>query len=398
MTLTAAPPAAGQLLAAAEAMVPALRERGPEAEELRQQPPATIADFEAAGFFTAMLPAARDGSAIGLATFAKIIRTVARGDASAGWIAAFLMSHNYLLSRFGEQAQEEFFATAPYPLAVAAANPPGKAEKVDGGWRVSGRWGFGSGVMHANWALLTAIPTDYPSPPLAVTVPLRQLTVVDTWHVPGMKATGSNDIVADGVFVPDYRALPFPVYAFDQPPGAALAPDYALLRYPLTRVLSLIHAAVALGTADAALELFAASVGKRSRAQTRGKVIDEPLVRSKYAKAWDLVNVAGLELDNAIAVTDAAYGAGPAAEVSLTDRARINLGVTGAGAKAFRAVDLLVQAAGASIHRTGNALDRICRDTQVMRNHAAVDFETMSGVAGGALLGAGLGDYAEDLF
>ncbi|MBW4096292.1 MAG: hypothetical protein HIU81_13475 [Acidobacteria bacterium] len=174
--------------------------------------------------------------------------------------------------------------------------------------------------------------------------------------------------------------------------------SYSLLKYPVNRLLPVIHAAVALGAADAALELFRENIVKRVRMQTRGRVADEPLIQSSFGKAWDLVHVAGLQLQDAIDLTDAIYGPAPTREGNLEDRAVMNMGVSGAGTKAFAAIDLVVQASGASIFRTGDPLERIARDALVMRNHASADFASMSHVAGGVLLGQGLGDYAEPLF
>ncbi|WP_170222853.1 acyl-CoA dehydrogenase family protein [Nonomuraea turkmeniaca] len=395
MTVASTAPSPTQLLSNAEELVPKLRGRASKTEELRQLPDATVSDFAAAGFFTAMLPAALGGSEIDLTTFVKIVRTLSRGDASAGWVGAFLMSHGLMLARYGQEAQADFFNGRPYALAAAAATPPGTAEPTEGGYRVTGRWRFGSGVMHAGWVLVSA---DSPTGPLSVALPIDEVTIVDTWHVPGMRGTGSNDIVADAVFVPAHRTIDFGLLSSDCAPAAALHPGYALLAYPLNRVLPVIHAAVGLGTADAALELFRANIGKRIRPQTRGRVVDEPLVRSAYAKAWDLLHVAGLQLHDAIALTDALYGPAHAREATLEDRAAINLGVTGSGTKAFAAIDLVIQASGASIFRTGDPLDRICRDVQVMRNHASADFTSMSAVAGGVLLGQGLGDFADPVF
>lgn len=394
MSTTTTAPTAAELMARAEELVPLLRERASKAEELRHQPAETIEDYGRAGFFTAMVPAENGGSALGLQEFADLVRVLSRGDASAGWIAAFLMSHSMLLYRCGAEAQREFFAEKPYGLTVAASNPPGMAEPVEGGYLVSGTWRFGSGVMHAEWAALSAMS---PSGPLSIVVPISDVEIIDTWNVPGMKATGSNDITARGLFVPHSRTADFSTFSSERNDGAALT-SYALIHYPMNRTLNLIHSAVALGTADAALELFAGSIGKRVRVQTQQKQLDEPITRQAYGKAWDLVHVAALQLDDALAHTDRVYGPAATAPASLADRALINLGLTGSGQKAFQAIDVVARASGASIFRTGDPLERILRDAQVMRNHAAVDFDTMASVAGGALLGAGIGDYAPPLF
>ncbi|WP_078890079.1 hypothetical protein [Streptomyces maremycinicus] len=382
------------LLARAEELVPVLRERGPEGERLGQLPPATLADFEAAEFFGAMRPAEVGGLEIGLKSFAAITRTLARGDASAGWIGGFLMTHSWLLSKLSLEAQQDIFAGQPWVLAAAAAAPPGRAERVAGGYRISGRWRFASGIMHSEWVVLMAMGEDGP---LSCVVPVGSVTIHKTWNVPGMEATGSNDVEADGLFVPEHLAVGFAEAAAADCPGAK-AFGYPLLRYPMHRVLPLIHPLVALGTADAALELFREGVGSRIRPQTGGRVIDEPMTHQLYGEAFHRVRTADLVLNDALDRIVFSYGPGNPEEPSLESRAEINLAVTAAGVMAFEAVDLLVRASGASIHRTGHPLDRICRDTQVMRNHGMLDWRYVSSVGGRALLGLSLGEHAEALF
>ncbi|KAD4060033.1 hypothetical protein GD627_02880 [Arthrobacter yangruifuii] len=388
-------PLPSELLSNAEALVPLLRERAAETEELRHLPAATISDFEKAGLFSAMLPATLGGSQIDLVEFVDIVRTLSRGDASAGWVGAFLMSHNLLLARYGAEAQADFFQGGKYALAAAAATPPGTAVETEGGYLISGRWRFASAVMHAQWVMVSVVT---PAGPLSVAVPIEDVTIIDTWQVPGMKGTGSNDVMAQDLFVPEHRTIEFGLFSADSERAAALHPGYPLAAYPVNRILPVIQAAVALGTADAALELFRTNAGKRVRMQTGQRIVDDPLVRSAYAHAWDLLHVAELQMRDALDMTAAIYGPEHSREASLENRAVINLGLTGAGTKAFAAVDLVVRSSGASIFRTGDPLERICRDVQVIRNHASADFMTMSAVAGGVLLGQGLGDFVEPLF
>ncbi|WP_067682862.1 acyl-CoA dehydrogenase family protein [Nocardia miyunensis] len=373
-------------------LVPVLRERGAETEELRRLPDTTISDFEAADLFGAMRPTEVGGLAIGLGAFIDITRKLARGDASAGWIGGFLMSHSWLLSKFRLDAQEEVFAGRTWVLAAAVSAPPGRAEKVAGGYRLSGRWRFASGILHSEWVVLLAIADDGP---VSCIVPVSSTTIHDTWHVPGMKATGSNDVEVVDVFVPEHRVAGFEVAAAADCPGAN-AYDYPLLRYPMHRVLPMIHPAVALGVADATLDLFRAGIENRTRLQTGGNLSDDPLIHQTYGEAYSRVRSAELMMGNAIDIIDAGYGAGEV--LDLERRADLNLSVTAAGVQAFEAVDLMVRAMGASIHRTGHPLDRICRDTQVMRNHGVLDWRYVSSVAGRALLGKGLGDHMDALF
>nr|WP_272926595.1 acyl-CoA dehydrogenase family protein [Streptomyces sp. SID5914] len=376
----------------AEKLVPQLRERGRESEELRKLPDATVADLEAAEILQAMRPASAGGSEIGLQTFVDVTRTLSRGDASAGWVTAFYMSHAWVLSKLGTEAQKAIFADRPTALAAGTISQPGSAQRADAGYRVTGRWRFASGIMHAEWLMALALAEDGP---LICILPVASVTIHDTWHVPGMKATGSNDAEAQDVFVPAYLAVPFDVFLRPDCPGA-LAYDYPLLRYPVSPVLSLIHPAVALGVADAALELFRDAIESRLRIPSLTRVIEEPTTHEIYAEAVDEHRCAELCLRDAVEILDAGTegeGPGPA----LEQRAELNLAIAASGERAFRAVDLLIRGAGAGVHRTGHPLDRICRDTQVMRNHTVVDWRHKAAVCGRVLLGQG-GDQPDALF
>ncbi|OIJ65497.1 acyl-CoA dehydrogenase family protein [Streptomyces mangrovisoli] len=382
------------LTARAEQLVPRLRERGAESDRLGQLPEATIADFEEGGFLGAMMPKEVGGGEIDLRTFASIVRSFARGDASAGWIGGFLISHSWLIAKFGAEARDEIFAGRTWVPAAAAAAPPGRAERVAGGYEITGRWRFASGIMHSEWVVLMAVGDEGP---LSCAVPVHEVKIHKTWDVPGMKGTGSNDVEAIRLFVPHHRALGLDEASGADCPGGRLN-DYPLLRYPMHRVLPMIHPIVAVGTADAALELFRENIGNRVRPQTGGLLADEATVRQVYGEAAQLVRTAGLVLDDALDRIVEIYDPASPGEATLEKRAELNLAVTYAGVTAFEAVDLLIRASGAGIHRTGNALDRICRDTQVMRNHGMLDWKYQAAVNGGVLLGRGIGDHNATLF
>lgn len=395
MTITESPLVTeDELRGRALELVPVLRERSAQTEALRELPASTLADYEAADFFAAMRPVEVGGQEISLGAFVDITRTLARGDASAGWIGGFFMSHSWLLTKLTKEAQDDVFEGRPWVLAAATAAPPGRADRVAGGYRLSGRWRFASGVLHSTWIVLMAVSDEGM---LTCVVPVSDVKIHDTWHVPGMRATGSNDVEVVDVFVPEHLVVGFDAVTLPDNPGADIY-SYPLLRYPMHRVLPLIHPAVALGVADAMLDLFRDGLDGRVRIQTRGLIADEATTHENYGEAFLAVRCADLLLRNAVDIVDAAFGSDGDPGLTLDQRAELNLSVAGAGVEAFRAVDLLVQGSGASVHRTGHPIDRICRDSQVMRNHGVLDRRYTSAVAGRVLLGKGLGAHAEALF
>ena len=391
-TITAAPDAA-TLLARAEELIPLLRETAAEAEQAGRIPDRVIEAFEAAGFYTAMRPVEAGGSAISFGTFVDIVRTLSRGDASAGWVGAFLISHNWLLSRLSEEVQNEIFGSGP-GLAAAVAAPPGSLVAVDGGYRATGRWRFASAILHSNWAVVSAAGE---TGPLAVIAKVTEGEIIDTWRVPGMKATGSNDFALDDVFIPAERVVDFIAYSSRENDGAALYPSYDVLQYPMYRVLSLIHGAVAVGTAEGALDIFPETQAKRLRPQSGARFLEEPEAHAAYGEAAQHVHIARLLLDDAVSRTERFYAPGTS-EPSMAERAKLNLDVAASGVEAFKGVDVIIQAAGASVLREGTDFDRIARNTLVMRNHTTLDIRHAQLLAGRVLLGQSLGGHADALY
>lgn len=381
------------LLARAEELVPLLRENAAESERIGRLTEAQIDAFRDAGFFTAMRPVEEGGSAIGFQCFIDIVRTLSRGDASAGWVAAFLISHDWLLTRLNAQAQAEVFAEGP-ALAAAVAAPPGQAVPAPGGYRVTGRWRFASAILHANW-IVVAVAGEHG--PLAVISRVSEGEVLDAWHVPGMKATGSTDFVLDDAFIPAHRVVDFITYSSRENDGAALYPSYPALQYPMYRVLSLIHGAVAVGTAEAALELFPEAMAKRIRPASGTPYLEEAEAHAAYGEAAQQAHIARLLLDDAVARTERFYAPGTP-EPSMQERAKLNIDVAASGHEAFKAVDTIIQAAGASVLRDGTDYDRMARNTTVMRNHTTLDVRHAQLLAGQVLLGQGLGPHAEALY
>lgn len=122
-----------------------------------------------------------------------------------------------MLARWPLQVQAEVFANGPAPLAAATNAPVGVAERVPGGFLISGRWSFASGVLHSEWALLAV---DHDGVRLQCLVPVAELELLDAWHTAGLRGTGSNDILAQKLFVPAYRSLPWSVLAAAVNPGS----------------------------------------------------------------------------------------------------------------------------------------------------------------------------------
>src|SRR2546423_1837805 len=155
------PPEFPELLQRAEALVPVLRERAGKAEELRRLPEETIEDLHRSGLFRILQPRRVGGSELPFRSIGGLGSVISRGDGSTGWVLANLAAHHWLLGMWPKQAQDEIWGESPDNLIGSALIfPRGRATPAPGGYRLTGRWPFSSGVDAASWSLIGAIVHD----------------------------------------------------------------------------------------------------------------------------------------------------------------------------------------------------------------------------------------------
>jgi 3-hydroxy-9,10-secoandrosta-1,3,5(10)-triene-9,17-dione monooxygenase len=211
----------------AQALVPAVKARAQQAEQLRRLPEETFHEFQEAGLFRALQPACFGGFELDPVNFYEAVIEIGAACASSAWVLAVLGVHQWHIALFSPRAQEEVWGRTPHAVASSSYPPTGKMERVTGGFRVSGRWTFSSGCDYADWALLGGVVRSqgeagsFPEV-LAFLVPRLDCRIEDTWHVAGLVGTGSNDVVIEEAFVPDYRACSFLDAFAQRSPGQAL--------------------------------------------------------------------------------------------------------------------------------------------------------------------------------
>src|ERR1700733_1930936 len=150
-----------ELKSRAEALIPVLRERAARGEELRRLPDETIADLHKTGLFRVLQPKRVGGSELPFRSLVELVAVISRGDASTGWVLANLAAHHWLFGMWPKQAQDEVWGASPDSLIGSALIfPRGRASKVEGGYRLTGRWPFSSGVDPAAWNLIGGIAQD----------------------------------------------------------------------------------------------------------------------------------------------------------------------------------------------------------------------------------------------
>ncbi|WP_426990583.1 GTP cyclohydrolase II RibA [Pseudarthrobacter sp. Y6] len=384
-------PTHDELLARVDALVPRLRERAAETEEIRRIPEATMAALKAAGVFQMLAPKAVGGFGMGLETYVEVVRRLAQGCVSTAWSVGHLVEHVWMLARWPQEAQDEVFANGPAPLAAATGAPPGTAEKVPGGFTISGRWSFASGIMHSEWALLAVQHADVR---LQCLVPVSDLELLDVWHTAGLRGTGSNDLRSENLFVPAHRALEWNLLAAADNPGSRIHPD-PNIHIPMATFLNMVAPAAALGAAEHALEVFQDLMMMRKVKQTtQARQADSPLAQARFSQAYGQVATARLHWQEAVRVVATSYGRRP---VAFTDeeRARYRLSLGLSGAASAEAVRLILTGSGGSVHRLTHPLQRIQRDVNVLLNHASLTMDPILEQAGRGLLDLGFSIPAE---
>lgn len=386
-------PSPNEVLDRVRELVPRLRERIPETETLGRLPQATISDAYEAGVFSLLLPASLGGSAGGVRDVADAIRIIAQGDPTAAWTIAFLTEHNWMLARWPEDTQADVFAGGGPVLMGAVANPPGSAMTVDGGYLVTGYWGYCSGVLHADWVQVTATIEGRDRPSLFL-LPRSAVDVQDTWHMSAMKGSGSHDVKLDGQFVPTHRSVDIDVWHSRRNHGAKLHPE-PLYSYDARDLLVFLVPALAVGTAEAMLEFYRARLERRRAPFSPALSADTAAGHVRYARSVAALRAAQALLDSALDLTSTT-NAGTDEEMSDELRALIKLDCLSICRLAWESIELGVRGSGSAIYRSEDATQHFIRDIQTILSHLTVDEDGMQYKAGEILLGRAEPDAARN--
>ena len=294
--------------------------------------------------------------------------------------------HNQLVGMFSGEAQDEVWSKRPETLTTTSFQPTGKARRVEGGYLLSGRWSFSSGIDYATWLIpcgvVSAKPTGAAEEQYFFLVPKSEATVIDDWHVMGLAGTGSKGFVLENRFVPAHRALSLADANRGTGPGAKVnsAPVYRLPRRA-SAALSLVSSAV--GTAQGMLDEF---VDYAKARVSRGlRVVQEQSMQLRVAEAAAAISAARwVALGAARGTMDELARGG----LASTQQRLINRRDTGyAGVLACRAVDRLFAASGGSGIYLSNRLQRGFRDVHAATHHLALGWDFAATPYGCFLLG-----------
>ncbi|MCE3000478.1 MAG: acyl-CoA dehydrogenase, partial [Betaproteobacteria bacterium] len=291
--MAVAAPTHAELVERALALVPKLREHAPRAEELRRIPDDTLADLHASGLFRMLQPKRVGGSELAYEAIVELTAIVGRGCGSTAWVLANLANHHWMLALWPRQAQDEIWGPSPDTLIGSALMfPAGHAERTEVGYRLSGHWKFSSGIDACGWCMLGGIAhsSEGELPEYQVfLVPQSDYRIIDTWHVAGLRGSGSKDVEVSNIFVPAHRALSVKDMKGGIAPGGETA---ALYRLPVFDLFPYVVAGAALGIAQGALDSFTEDIRQRITAYSTTLLADYATTQSRLGHAAAAVSAA----------------------------------------------------------------------------------------------------------
>ena len=365
-------------------LIPRLKDRISETENLRRLPQETIDDAREAGVLSLLLPASLGGSAGSIHDFSDVVRTLAQGDPTAAWTLGFLIEHNWMLARWPGVTQDEVFATPGPVLMSAVANPPGVAVEDGAGYRVTGYWGYCSGVSHADWVQVVATIEGRDRPSLFL-LPRTDVDVQDTWYMAGMKGSGSHDVKLVSQFVPAHRTVDIDLWHSRRNHGASLHPE-VVYSYDARDLLVFVIPSLAVGAAEAMLDMYRARLDRRRAAFSPELAADTSAGQSRYARAVAALRGAKAVLSSALDLT---VQVNAASLDDLTDetRALIKLDCLTICRLAWESIETGLHGSGSAVFKTSDITQHFARDLQTVLSHLTVDEDGMQAKTGEILLG-----------
>ena len=372
----------------AKDLVPVLRERSAETASLGKLPDATIEAMQAAGFFRIMQPARFGGFEMDPGVFFRVQMTLAEGCMSTAWVLGVVAIHNWQLALFDEKAQQDVWGDDDSTLISSSYMPVGKVTRVDGGYQLSGHWGFSSGSRHCDWAFLgTMVPPekegeapDYRT----FLVPRSDYDIVDNWDVSGLEGTGSNDIVVDDAYVPEYRSHRS-VHGFEcNSPGNAVN-SHPIYRLPFGQIFVRAVCSSAVGALKGVTDSYIAVNKDRVGLNDGNKIATDPDAQMALAMAISTVDECETVMfRNFDRMLDAARAG---TTLPMDERIKMRFDASLVAGKCSDAINHMFIACGAQGIFRDHPLNRAWLDINAGRTHVANNPFKFGRNLGGTLMG-----------
>ena len=352
------------LLERARELAPLVQRNASRAEAERTLPGEVVSALREAGLFRVAVAREVGGAEASPREQILAIEAISEADGSAGWALMIGVETLGFASAFlAPDVAEETIAKHPEVIFSGALNPLGRATRVEGGVRVSGRWPFASGCLHSDWFWGQCLLDEGGRPqPLEVLVPRSDFRVLDTWHVAGLRGSGSHDVLIEDLFVAD---------RFTTQVGAGrIHARGALFRLPLLSRLSYNKVGVATGIARGALDAFARLASEHVPRAMSAPLRERRFAQESFAEAETALRSARAFVLESVEDLWQETLAGRAP--SMKQRALVQLACVKAVMASARAVERVHAAAGTSANALSSPLERRMRDAHVVGQHIAV--------------------------
>jgi alkylation response protein AidB-like acyl-CoA dehydrogenase len=354
-------------LEAARALGPLIRASAAETDAQRELPRPLFEAMADAGLFQLGLPRAIGGAELDLPSYIRVIEEIGRGDASTGWVTNQVAIFATYAARMPHAAARAIWIDTPRSVVANTPMASAQALVVPGGYRVTGRHGFSTGCRHASWLAAHATVIEQGRPRLDegqpeqryCFVPRAQAELLDTWHVRGMRGTGTHHFAVDDVFVPEERSV--------RSITAPLVETGPLYQIPRTLVFASGDAAVALGTARSCLATFVELATTKTPRAMDVLLRDQVMVQNEVGRAEAAVRSGRAFLTEAVGDVWQAVTRGEG--LTLDQRANLRLATTHGIRLAVSVVDAVYNMAGATAAYDGNAIQRHFQDVHVISQH-----------------------------
>jgi 3-hydroxy-9,10-secoandrosta-1,3,5(10)-triene-9,17-dione monooxygenase len=376
-----------ELWARAEALLPVLKERAPRSEELRRIPEETLKDFHAAELFRIHQPKRVGGAELEFVAVVTFGALLARACASTAWNWVNFTAHHMMLGMFPREAQDEIWNESRDALIASSfVFPAAKAKKVKGGYLISGRWPFSSGVGPSEWNMLAGLAyLDDHTPPEQRIFMLHksQYKVLDTWFAGGLRGTGSNDVEANEQFVPEHRTLAVADTKGGPTPGSGANPG-VLFQLPVFALFPYMLSGVALGIAEGLIDEYLAKSNKTGR-MTGSRVAEIQSTQIRLAEAAAYARISRLVQEGNCRQAEEWIAAGKVPD--MPTKARYRLEGAYAVDWAVRAADVMFGLSGAGgLYESGSA-PRAFRDAHAVKQHFSFNTDIAGTTYGRVALG-----------
>jgi 3-hydroxy-9,10-secoandrosta-1,3,5(10)-triene-9,17-dione monooxygenase len=381
------PPSLNSLLALADAVGAKAERTAAEAEQNRKADDTAVRSLIESGLLKVLQPVRFGGYEVGFPAFVRISQTLARYDVSLSWVYSIIGIHHWWGALVEPDLQEELWGKDRDCVFVDSFAPTGRAESVDGGFRLSGKWGFLSGLPWAEWSSVGAFAPYEPGGAqeyLMFFLPKRDYKVLDDWFTVGLRGSASASIEAHDAFVPRHRVFRFGrAMGTGEAAGLAYNPG-AIYRVPISSGLGIALVPPSVGGAQGVAERF------RKAAAVRAPLFQQrqaELVVSQSVLAESMVTLEAIELMLHRYADDLMDIGREKRAVDKATRARLFAWRAYIARRAREVVGNLVDIAGARSIFENDPLQRFWRDVHAMGQHVALNVEAAMRNYGRVLMG-----------